>query len=512
MIDFFYSLPFAILINPLFAVALARLLAWPLVPAINNLFYEQAFIVMTAFVWLSAISMQVFNLLRHLFGYCEYYNSTLVKSSIASERRIKNRLLAVFSFPFDMLILTMLCCMPVLGWGFALMFSWGHFSDWPWKSRVVRNLFFGSLLAILLFFSFMFLAFEQPVRPAVNVTSGTAKFGLISQHGDWVAPAVYDEILPFNRQSLLTLYRQGDRWGYLRKNGSVVLEPVFDHIGWYLEEDWYDNYINVFDGLLEASGRMLPFRNGDRWGFINSTGLTAVSARFEEVKPFSGSRWRRAERLAACRLEGKWGYINADGQVIVATELEQAFSFFIDNDERVPSRRLNSLVKKDGHWFKFSLPDTFTPIADSEFSQPFPAAYGHAWGFIDINGHFVVAPVYADAYPFKNGFARVRITLNNADPKLKRALSKSVLSIVDRDFNVVAWQNYADHTWFYEDDETSPELEAKQLELFETKGYKRFFIFNWHGKTGAINRDGEVVIPPVHAYADIGALLASSKF
>ena len=500
------------LINPLLAVALAQFLAWPLVPVIDKRFYEQVFLVMTVFVLLSAVIMQGFNLLRHLFGYCRYYNSTLVRSSIALERRIENRLLAALAFPFDLMILATLCCMPVLGWIFVLMFTWGHFSDWPWKDRVLRNMFFGSLLAILMFFSFVFLAFEQPVRPAVNVMSGAAKFGLISQHGDWVAPPVYDEILPFNRQSLLTLFRQGDRWGYLRKNGSIVLEPEFDHIGWYLEEDWYDCHINIFDRLLPVSGRMLPFRKGKRWGFINPTGIIAVSARFDAVKPFSGSRWRRVERLAAFRLAGKWGYIDVDGQVVVAPQFEQAFSFSINNEEKMPSRRLSSLVKKDGHWYSFSLPDTLIPIADSEFSQPFPAAHGHAWGFIDINGSFVVAPAYASAYPFKNGFSRVRITLHPADPKLKWALSKSVLSVVDRDFKVVAWQKYTDHTWYYEPDETSAEIEEKQLELFETKGYKRFSIFNWQGKTGAINRDGEMVIPPVHAYEDIGALLNSSNF
>lgn len=102
---------------------------------------------------------------------------------------------------------------------------------------------------------------------------------------------------------------------------------------------------------------------GDRWGYINEKGETAIHPQFDEARAFH-------EGLAAVRLTGKWGYIDRAGEFAV-----------------------NLLYEECG-----------------DFSEGLAAVkwYGR-WGYIDKTGSFSIHPRYQEASAFRAGWAEVRL-------------------------------------------------------------------------------------------------------
>jgi len=73
--------------------------------------------------------------------------------------------------------------------------------------------------------------------------------------------------------------------------------------------------IQLFLAILIASPQSFghkryPVRNGDRWGFIDSTGKVVVPFKYRNVNEFS-------EGLAAVREQGTFGYIDENGAVVI---------------------------------------------------------------------------------------------------------------------------------------------------------------------------------------------------
>lgn len=55
---------------------------------------------------------------------------------------------------------------------------------------------------------------------------------------------------------------------------------------------------------------LFPIRQDQKWGYIDETGQTAISPRFDDARPF-------AEGLALVKVGGKWGAIDRTGTVVI---------------------------------------------------------------------------------------------------------------------------------------------------------------------------------------------------
>jgi hypothetical protein len=208
-------------------------------------------------------------------------------------------------------------------------------------------------------------------------------WGCIDMLGKTVVPFIYKSLGPVIHHWLSFL--KNGKWGWLDKNGRVIIEPKFDQVGKWNQEYWwgriadsytlYDfsgdvicdegwerivtpnkymavvktkigwKYINHdFSNRLQLtsgyewadhfSEGMAPVKRNDLWGFIDLAGIEVIAPRYSRVNSFS-------EGLAAAREKGLWGFINFEGNTAIPFDYAEA-GYFNAGKAR---------VKKAGNYF-----------------------------------------------------------------------------------------------------------------------------------------------------------------
>jgi hypothetical protein len=108
-------------------------------------------------------------------------------------------------------------------------------------------------------------------------------------------------------------YKSGEKWGYKRPDGSVVIEPRFDSAGSFSE------------GLARV-------REGELWGFVDPSGNYVIEAQFEQARHFSGG-------VAKVKRDGRWALIDTKGawveNVEAGTYLDDRGQFISKEEHQV---------------------------------------------------------------------------------------------------------------------------------------------------------------------------------
>ncbi len=504
----FYAGLAGLLVPPMLTLLLAAWFLWPLRPAADNYFAEAtlAMLILLAFSLLA--SLQTISLFCHLLGMRKFYVTTLTSATKESDVEVCNRILSVLSYPVDIMRLLGFSCIPVLGWAYSAHILRGNFRDQPWSSIVFRNFVFSTLIAVILGCGYFFSVLGQIVRPAEKTVDGKSLYGLVTAHDEWVVEPRFDEIRPFARRAMITPFRKGDRWGYLAKNGSVILEPVFEQISWW-DADWWDEQpLNIFDNLLPKSNHLLPCRRNNQWGFIGTKGVWAISPQFEEVRPFSGRLWVIPGRIAAVKVGNLWGFIDRSGRMVVTPRFEMAFS--LENYGEMGDRRKpRALVRLSGQWGMFQPPDSFETIADNE--QLMPAGVGMAMGYIDNTGSFVLPPRYTKVGQFKHGFAVVE-TLRQLTPDAGGfSQTTPVHELIDVKGEVYAWKKTFGGRWIYQDADQKGEREDRCLEKTYSRRGRSLFLFVFQGMVGVLDQVNGMLLPPRYTRAEIESVIKAEN-
>jgi len=153
--------------------------------------------------------------------------------------------------------------------------------------------------------------------------------------------------------------RVNQLYGYIDATGRTIISPRFDEAGDFAE------------GLARA-------RVEDKWGFIDTTGTFVIAPRFTLALDFS-------QGLAAVSVEGKWGYIDRTGAWVVQPQFFAA-----------------------GH-FAEGLGLVATGCRRDPGYDPRQFCYPDKHGYIDRTGRFVIQPRFRMAYDFAQGFAAVEV-------------------------------------------------------------------------------------------------------
>lgn len=100
----------------------------------------------------------------------------------------------------------------------------------------------------------------------------------------------------------------------------------------------------------------------------------------------------------------KWGYMHRDGRIVVPAEYEYAYLYY-DGYGRFSTTELTGLVSPKG---KTILPPTYMSIGNFEDGLASVYTQNEKVGFIDTTGKLVIAPVYDEASDFREGMAMVK--------------------------------------------------------------------------------------------------------
>ncbi len=202
-------------------------------------------------------------------------------------------------------------------------------------------------------------------------------------------------------------FKQGNKYGFLDKDGNTAIPAKYDR-AWSFSE-------NVAPVLANGS-----------WEFVDKSGNEAMAPRFANAHCFSDGLARvnvggsvlgylssRSEITGYIMKGGKEGYIDRSGKLVIESKFDWALDFK-DGFARV--NRGGTLDEHGGiRGGKWGLIDkTGRVVVDAAFDEisSFEEGLasvrtGAAWGFIDTSGHNVILPRFTDYCHFSEGLAAV---------------------------------------------------------------------------------------------------------
>ncbi len=243
-------------------------------------------------------------------------------------------------------------------------------------------------------------------------------------------------------------YKAGDLWGYLDKDGKIVINPQFNQAnvfvnglalvqspdnkygyigedGKYIINPTYKYATSFSEGFacvviengkpqfinekgevkftVEGSEYCGVFndgfalvKTGDLWGYCDKTGNIKISPQFDYAFPFS-------EGLAAVAKTNKeknetlWGFINDKGVIIIPCQFQRVNSFS-EGLSLVSDGKKYGYIDKSG---KYIINSQFDNAGD--FKNGMAIIYqGSLFGFINKAGKIVINPQFKNAFAFSN--------------------------------------------------------------------------------------------------------------
>ncbi len=261
-------------------------------------------------------------------------------------------------------------------------------------------------------------------------------------------PTPTPEPAPVSTAGRLFAFQENGLWGYKNAAGEVAILPQFSSAEDFGAED--DLAFAAQDGLyglINRSGQwvaqpawsaFLPFsegraavESGEKWGFVDESGVLVIGYNFREVGSFSCGR-------AMARTASSYGYIDPLGNMAVSEKFRYAGQFendmafagvgdsnYIVNKAGDPQYTLDpgvtgtvyseglALVQNSGTFYFINQYARQAFSGEYEDALSFSGGYaavksGGLWGFINSSGEQVVAPQYAQAESFSEGLAAVQ--------------------------------------------------------------------------------------------------------
>lgn len=202
-------------------------------------------------------------------------------------------------------------------------------------------------------------------------------------------------------QGLLCVKSRSEKYGYIDKSGSYVIDAKFDDANDFSEDlaaiayesstSSNNNYDNEKDSKKTKTYR---------YGYINKNGETVISDVYEDAKSFS-------EGLAAVKKDGKWGYINKKGEIVITPEYDTARSFkdgfaVVGNNSKDDSK-IYGVIDKNG---KQTIGIDYDDI--NYGNEMFMCEKDGECRFLDENGKYAIDERYhKSTIMFDDGYAVV---------------------------------------------------------------------------------------------------------
>jgi hypothetical protein len=150
-------------------------------------------------------------------------------------------------------------------------------------------------------------------------------------------------------------------------------------------------------GNDENKVKLFPVKSGDKWGYVNRQGNIVINPQFDGAFNYS-------EGLALVKTEGKYGYIGEDGKYVVNPIYKDANKFSEGLACVVMENGKPQIINKAGK-ILFTVDKADMCFGFSE-GMALVKIKGK-WGYIDKTGKIVINAIYEDGNTFSEGLACV---------------------------------------------------------------------------------------------------------
>jgi hypothetical protein len=261
----------------------------------------------------------------------------------------------------------------------------------------------------LILFTFLF-AGGFIIAQELALANDKGMFGYITQTGDWQIKPEFKSAKNFSGD-LAEALNTNKKWGYINRKGEWAIQPSFDKTNPFdsgialvsIDKEWF--YINTkgekiltdikTDKFYDFQEGFAIIRQGDKVGFINTSGKVIVPTKFNKVFNFENG-------YAKVREGEKWGLIDASGNYFVKTEYDGVSNFY------------GTVVANIGNRQGLIVNGEFKEVEGAQkiwdFSLGSDLTYAKKddkIGFINNKGEWVIEPIYEKARAFVNGLAPV---------------------------------------------------------------------------------------------------------
>lgn len=202
------------------------------------------------------------------------------------------------------------------------------------------------------------------------------KFTYLKSNGKLFSKYIYEDATEFS-EGLAFVMNPLQR-GYIDTNGKLVISLP------YLASNCFR------EGLADVNN--MDFKVG----FMDKQGTKVIDYRFDETPGFS-------EGLAAVGMDGKYGYIDKQGNIKIkpafdyANSFKQGRAFVAESDEKF--NPVWALIDSNGEML---LTYQFNKVQDFSEGKA-PVLKDKRWGFIDLNGNYIIKPKYYYCESFVDG-------------------------------------------------------------------------------------------------------------
>ena len=236
-------------------------------------------------------------------------------------------------------------------------------------------------------------------------TSKKLKYGFINAKGEWVIQPMFDEVYPF-REDDLTQAGINGKFGFINKNGEWVIQPMFDEVFLFREDDLAAAVLNEKHGLINRTGEWVIQPMFDNYiefdedgvagaimkgkhGLINRKGEWVVAPIFDEIGYFD------EDRVAKAEINGKHGVINKKGEWIIQPIYDE-LDFHEDINNKiivvVDENKKYGAINRKGDWI---IQPILEEIRYGSFKNGcFNAKLNDKWGVFNENGEWLIQPKF----------------------------------------------------------------------------------------------------------------------
>ncbi len=286
-------------------------------------------------------------------------------------------------------------------------------------------------------------------------------------------------------KDILVPYRDGDRWGFARPDGSIVVKPSYDHV--YVYPDGYGRtYFQELTGLVAPSGKIL-------------------------LEPTYSSIGDFVEGLATVyTTKGQHGFIDTTGKVVIATVYDEAYSF---QGSRCVVKKMDKylLLNRSGE-VAATLGSNLMPIFGEMYMESglanlqYDPGYiliqrtdNYLMGLIDTNGNTLLKPVYSNlSLPMQGALIASTGDMSgliDVSGKEIAPMKYNYMYPVGQAQFVAQIQNVVTETYesFLIDSRGKPIIQGAFTALYQ--GKSGYFIASRDSLMGVINASGKELVP-----------------
>lgn len=215
------------------------------------------------------------------------------------------------------------------------------------------------------------------VISAQNYTEGLAAFSTSAQNGSYwgfmdkegnVVVNPQFEIVDFFNEGKCAVKNNQGKWGYIDKTGKIIINHQYDNATSFQDGRAIVSFGLQF-GVIDKSGKFIinpqfeeMISDGDRylvksnglWGWCDKKGKYIINPQFEMANPYFDNS------LAPVRIGAYWGYINKDGKIQINPQFERAY-VFDNNIALVYNNQSYGFINKEG---KYKINPQFKSVSE----------------------------------------------------------------------------------------------------------------------------------------------------